>query len=102
MRKRSGKRNNRYIQLTALALCAVLAGGGCSAPAGGDGAKGQSQPGSSQQTVSGTNDGQGVKKEPAYVYYIKDANLMRADEREYGTGEESGCAGRESKHMGQP
>ena len=79
MRKRSGKRNNRYIQLTALALCAVLAGGGCSAPAGGDGAKGQSQPGSSQQTVSGTNDGQGVKKEPAYVYYIKDANLMRAD-----------------------
>lgn len=75
-------RNKPFILLV-LAICAALASGGCAVPAG-----------TGEKTTSLSDNGAGNRKgeedqaeqgaadpvqKPAYVYYIKDADLMRAD-----------------------
>lgn len=60
--------------MTALAICAALAVSGCAAPSGNQGSLLEPT-----QRADDTKTDIQVQKPPAYVYYVKEADLMRAD-----------------------
>ena len=69
-----GETTYKMKKMTALAICASLAVSGCAAPSGNQGSLLEPT-----QRADDTKTDIQVQKPPAYVYYVKEADLMRAD-----------------------
>ena len=69
-----GETTYKMKKMTALAICAALAVSGCAAPSGNQGSLLEPT-----QRADDTKTDIQVQKPPAYVYYVKEADLMRAD-----------------------
>ena len=69
-----GETTYKMKKMTALAICAALAVSGCAAPSGNQGSLLEPT-----QRADDTKTDIHVQKPPAYVYYVKEADLMRAD-----------------------
>ena len=61
-------------KMAALAICAAMAVSGCAAPSGNQGSLLEPT-----QSADDTKTDIQIQKPPAYVYYVKEADLMRAD-----------------------
>ena len=65
-----GETTYKMKKMTALAICAALAVSGCAAPSGN-----QRQPFGTNTKSDDTKTDIQVQKPPAYVYYVKEADL---------------------------
>lgn len=75
-----GKNHYMMKKAAVLVICTALAVGGCAAPVGNqDGLTARTQSGTQMESSHEKEDNHRIQKQPAYIYYIKDANLMRAD-----------------------